>query len=173
MFLLSEEERERLWKETRSLQEIYVKGQMDFVKWTVAISTGAIALSMNALDALKGQLGLLIPFAIGLVLLLFSILFAVVFMNLWLHTGFLYHQVGSLLLQYLSLSSLPQDLRDRAQRGKTETELTRIYNQFKAKEEEIDLVQRKYIEYFRFHVATFMLGFDTLVVTLVLSAIWQ
>jgi hypothetical protein len=175
MYPLSEEEkakaRERRLDEISRQHEIYIKGQMDFVKWTVAISTGAMALSIDALDVLQSKYVPLVNFAIGLSFLFVSILCAGLFVNQWLDMIFLSNELRSLFYKYLLL---PNGLRDLIMKGKTEREfLHEGYDQVEAKMAEIDALQSKSVFYFRIHMTAFVLGLCFLIGTLFFSAIWQ
>jgi len=170
---LRQEDREQLWKEILGQREIYVKGQIDFVKWTVAISTGAIAFSINALDSLKGPLAPLIyfQFAVGLVALLISILSAVIFMNQWLSSVRLDSEISELFYTSFSYSLFPRSFWSSRLNGKTEPELLReLYDEIKKKGIERDLLRRKCTQHFRRHTNTFAFGLFSLVIALVLSA---
>lgn len=165
--------REHLWKKILGQQEIYIKGQMDFVKWTVAISTGAIALGISALDSPKGPLVPLIyfQFAVSLIALLISILSAVIFMNQWLGSVHLDSEISELFYTILSFPLFPRSFWSSHPNGKAETESVReLYDEVKKKIRERDLLRRKGSQHFQRHTQTFAFGLFSLVIALVLSA---
>lgn len=168
-----QEYREHLWKQILGQQKIYIKGQMDFVKWTVAISTGAIALGISALDSPKGPLAPLIylQFAVGLIALLISILSAVIFMNQWLGSVRLDSEISELFYTILSFPLFPRSFWSSRPNGKAETESVReLYDEVKKKIRERDLLRRKGSQHFQRHTQTFAFGLFSLVIALVLSA---
>jgi hypothetical protein len=165
--------REYLWKEILGQREIYIRGQMDFVKWTVAISTGAIALGISALDSPKGPLAPLIyvQFAVGLIALFTSILSAVIVMNQWLALVDLNTEISELFYMILCFPLFPRSFWSSRPNGKAETESVReLYDEVKKKVRERDLLRRKGSQHFQRHTQTFAFGLLVLGLALVLSA---
>ena len=69
--------------------ETHTKGITDFLKWTVAISTGVMIFSKDTLDSLGGEPIFQMLFVVGLGSLFISIINAVLCMNHWIGFGLL------------------------------------------------------------------------------------
>ena len=111
--------------------ETHTKGITDFLKWTVAISTGVMIFSKDTLDSLGGEPIFQMLFVVGLGSLFISIINAVLCMNHWIGFGLLRGEIFlKLSFRCASTSNLDAMIGEEATAPEKQKELDKLIQEW-------------------------------------------